>query len=55
SYNNSIWDLMEDFEEFNIDSIPRKKNEDAVIIVAIRERFNVVDNIKWDRTQPHIK
>ncbi|KAH9320011.1 hypothetical protein KI387_021780, partial [Taxus chinensis] len=54
SSKNRVWDLIEDFEAFNIVSIPRKKNEDADRLAAVGETFDVVDNIKRGKTQPHI-
>ncbi|KAH9288156.1 hypothetical protein KI387_032273, partial [Taxus chinensis] len=45
---------MEDFEAFSIMSIPRKENEVVDRLAAVREMFDVVDNIKRDREQTHI-
>ncbi|KAH9303495.1 hypothetical protein KI387_043857 [Taxus chinensis] len=49
-----VWDLMEDFEAFNIVSIPRKENEAVDRITLVRETFDVVDIIKRDKQQPNI-
>ncbi|KAH9297749.1 hypothetical protein KI387_029431, partial [Taxus chinensis] len=49
-----VWDLVEDFEAFNIVSIPRKKNEAADRLTAVGATFDVVDNIGREKTQPHI-
>ncbi|KAH9295070.1 hypothetical protein KI387_038658, partial [Taxus chinensis] len=54
SYKNRVWDLIEDFEAFNIVSIPRKKNEAADRLAAVGATFDVVDNIRREKTQPHI-
>ncbi|KAH9296663.1 hypothetical protein KI387_044243 [Taxus chinensis] len=54
SYKNRVWDLVEDFEAFNIVSIPRKKNETADRLASVGAMFDVVDNIRREKTQPHI-
>ncbi|KAH9323479.1 hypothetical protein KI387_018118, partial [Taxus chinensis] len=54
NYKNRVWDLIEDFKDFNIVSIPRKKNEAADRLAAVGETFDVVDNIKREKTQPHM-
>ncbi|KAH9288879.1 hypothetical protein KI387_032996, partial [Taxus chinensis] len=54
-YKNRVWDLTKDFEAFSINSIPRKKNEVADILTAIRAAFDVVESIKSEKSQPHIK
>ncbi|KAH9324385.1 hypothetical protein KI387_004563, partial [Taxus chinensis] len=54
SYKNRVRDLIEDFEAFNIVSIPRKENEVDDRLAAVGATFDVVDNIKRDKTQPHI-
>ncbi|KAH9310961.1 hypothetical protein KI387_025996, partial [Taxus chinensis] len=43
------------FEAFSIISIPRKKNEAADRLAAIGAAFDVVESIKSEKTQPHIK
>ncbi|KAH9302259.1 hypothetical protein KI387_013842, partial [Taxus chinensis] len=43
------------FEAFSINSIPRKKNEAADRPEAIGAAFDVVENIKSEKPQPHIK
>lgn len=53
-YKNRVWDLMEDFEAFNIVSIPQKENESSNILVVVGETFDVIDNIKRDKGQPSI-
>ncbi|KAH9309157.1 hypothetical protein KI387_037068, partial [Taxus chinensis] len=54
NYKNRVSDLIEDFEAFNIVSIPRKKNEAADRLAAVGATFDVVENIKRDKTQPHM-
>ncbi|KAH9306950.1 hypothetical protein KI387_011354, partial [Taxus chinensis] len=54
NYKSRVWDLMEDFEAFSIVSIPRKENEAVDRLAAVGATFDVVDNIKRDREQPHI-
>ncbi|KAH9328235.1 hypothetical protein KI387_000343, partial [Taxus chinensis] len=54
NYKNRVWDLMEDFKAFNIMSIPRKENEAADRLAVVGAAFDVVDNIKRDKGQPHI-
>ncbi|KAH9324348.1 hypothetical protein KI387_004526, partial [Taxus chinensis] len=41
SYKNRVWDLIEDFEAFNIVSIPRKKNEVTDRLGAVGATFDV--------------
>ncbi|KAH9296132.1 hypothetical protein KI387_039720, partial [Taxus chinensis] len=55
NYKNQVWDLIEDLEAFSINSIPRKKNEAADRLAAIGAAFDVVENIKSEKPQPHIK
>ncbi|KAH9330929.1 hypothetical protein KI387_003037, partial [Taxus chinensis] len=43
------------FEAFSINSIPRKNNEVADRLAAIGAAFDVVESIKSERSQPHIK
>ncbi|KAH9304919.1 hypothetical protein KI387_009323, partial [Taxus chinensis] len=35
-------------------SIPRKKNESADRLATVGATFDLVDNIKMEKTQPHI-
>ncbi|KAH9313045.1 hypothetical protein KI387_028080, partial [Taxus chinensis] len=54
AYKHQVWDQIEDLEAFNIEAIPRKKNEAADRFVIIGATFDVMDSIKKDKTQPHI-
>ncbi|KAH9325008.1 hypothetical protein KI387_005186, partial [Taxus chinensis] len=45
---------MEDFKSFSIVSIPRKEDEVVDRLVEVGAAFDVVDNIKRDKEQPHI-
>ncbi|KAH9289681.1 hypothetical protein KI387_033798, partial [Taxus chinensis] len=40
---------------FSIKSIPRKRNKAANKLAAIGAAFDVVENIKSEKSQPHIK
>ncbi|KAH9318212.1 hypothetical protein KI387_019981, partial [Taxus chinensis] len=50
-----VWDLIKDFEAFSISSIPRKNNEAEDRLETIVAAFDVVESIKSDKSQPHIK
>ncbi|KAH9288824.1 hypothetical protein KI387_032941, partial [Taxus chinensis] len=54
SYKNRVWDLIEDFDGFSINSIPRKENQAADRLVAFGAAFDVVESIKEDKVQPNI-
>ncbi|KAH9315536.1 hypothetical protein KI387_024163, partial [Taxus chinensis] len=54
NYKNRVWDLIEEFKAFNIVSIPTKKNEAADRLTTVRATFDVVDNIKREKMQPHV-
>ncbi|KAH9314711.1 hypothetical protein KI387_023338, partial [Taxus chinensis] len=54
NYKSRVLDLMEDFEAFSIVSVPRKENEVTDRLAAVGATFDVVDNIKREREQPHI-
>ncbi|KAH9321602.1 hypothetical protein KI387_016241, partial [Taxus chinensis] len=54
NYKSRVWDLMEDFEAFNIVSIPMKENEVVDRIAIVGAVFDVVDNIKRYKGHPHI-
>lgn len=55
SYKKKLWNLIEYFETFNINFIPRKNKEDADNIIAIGATFDIAEDIKKDKAQPHIK
>ncbi|KAH9305836.1 hypothetical protein KI387_010240, partial [Taxus chinensis] len=54
AYKHQVWDQIDDFEAFNIQAILRKKNEAVDRLAEIGATFDVVDNIKRDKAQPHI-
>ncbi|KAH9297495.1 hypothetical protein KI387_029177, partial [Taxus chinensis] len=54
NYKNRVRDLMEDLKDFSIVSIPRKENEATNRLASVGAAFDVVDNIKKDKKQPHI-
>lgn len=51
-YKHRIWDLIEDFEAFNLPSIPRNFNKEADRLVSLGAQFDIpkeLDNV--DRQQ----
>ena len=53
-YKNRVWDLIEDFEGFNIKSIPRTENQATDRLTTVGEAFDVVKRIKKDKLQLRI-
>lgn len=54
SYKNRVWDLIEYFEGFGINSIPMKENQAADKLTKVGATFDVVESIKRDKMQPSI-
>lgn len=50
NYKNRVWDLIEYFEAFGINSILREKNAASEILAAIGVEFDVVESIKSERS-----
>ncbi|KAH9327581.1 hypothetical protein KI387_007759, partial [Taxus chinensis] len=48
-YKNRVWDLMEDFEGFGIESIPRKENQAADRLAAVGAAFDITKSIQQDK------
>ena len=41
SYKHRIWDFLEDFQEFNIQSIPRRENKHANRLASLGASYDV--------------
>ncbi|KAH9313149.1 hypothetical protein KI387_028184, partial [Taxus chinensis] len=54
-YKDMLWYIIKDFEAFNINSIQRNKNKAADRIATIGATFDIVEDIKKGKAQPHIK
>ena len=54
SYTNRVWDLLEDFQAFNIQSVPREKNKNAGRLVEIGAQYDVPKHIEEEKEQ-HIR
>lgn len=51
SYKNRVWDLLEGFNAFNIQSIPRKKNKHVDRLAAIGASYDVPGNLEEEEKQ----
>ena len=49
SYKSRVWDLLEDFQAFNIQSVPRAKNKHADRLVAIGDQYDVPKHVEDDK------
>ena len=52
SYKNRVWDLIEDFQAFDIQSIPRNKYANR--LVAIGAQYDISKHVEDDKEQ-HIR
>ena len=50
-----MWDLLENFDAFNILAISRSKNQHANRLAAVGTQYDIVRNIKVQSNQEHIK
>lgn len=50
-----MWDLIEDFNAFNISLVPRTQNKYADKLASIGVQFDPVEDIKREKVQAHVK
>ena len=55
SYRDKVWDLLEDFDAINIFTILRSKNQHADRLAAMGAQYDIIDSIKAQFDQQHIK
>lgn len=53
-YKHRVWDFLECFSVFNIQSIPRKENRHANILAAVSASYDVPRSLK-DKKRQKIK
>ena len=51
SYKHGVWDFLECFNAFNIQSIPRKENRHANRLAAIGASHDVLRNLEEEKKQ----
>ena len=49
SYKHRVWDFLEGFNAFNIQSIPRKENRHADRLAAIGASYDVLGDLEEER------
>ena len=54
-YKDHVWDLMEDFDAFNIVSIPRNKNKHVDRLAAIGAQFDIPNEIHKVEARQYVK
>lgn len=55
SYKHRVWDLIEDFQAFNLLSISRNLNKHADKLVAIGDQYDIPSNISNTKEQQYVK
>lgn len=55
SYKHKVWDLIEDFETFNLLFKPRSENKYVDRLAAIGTQYDTPDEISENRKQHYVK
>lgn len=54
-YKHRIWDLIEEFDAFNLLSVPRNRNKEADKLVALGAQFDILDEVRNIERQQYVK
>lgn len=55
SYKHRVWDMIEEFDAFNLVSIPRDQNKNVDRLAAIGAQVDIPSEIRKEKLQPYVK
>ena len=55
SYRHRVWDLLENFDAFNILVVPRKENQHADRLATVGAQYDIVNSVSAHTDQHHIR